>query len=236
MSDKELQAVSGEDLEMFKALVMNFYQRPWEDSYVLLRAEIRKRFLRRDTNPAYNSVLVGEIDDLVTHVVIRYSKVYGKIRRAGSEVESFEAVLEDRVKLVYFEALRRYARLLTDVPVDDDKALESSAPAILVDRTLEEEEERERLNRCYVKCLRELPEHVLDVFIEYCDTDTYPPQERAEVRLRLALREAEIQADMATPEQVLKARRNLNTMISRWRTNHLKPCKERCLGRTASPR
>ena len=236
MSDKELQAVSGEDLEMFKGLVVDFYRRPWEESYTLLRAEIRKRLLRKSTNPTYRSMLVGEVDDLVTSVFIRYAKVYGKIRRAGGEIEGFEAMLEDRVKLVYHEALRRYSRLLPDIRPDSHETTEAASPAVLIDRALEEEEERARLNRCLIECLRELPEHVRNIFLEYFDTDAYSPHERVEMRLRLALREANIPVEQATPEQIFRARRNLNTMISKWRTNHLKPCKEKCLKRVASAR
>lgn len=236
MSDKELQAVSREDLEMFKALVTDFYRRPWEESYFLLRAEIRKRLLRRGTNRTYVSTLRGEVDDLVTRVVIRYSRVYGKIRRAGREIESFEAMLEDRVRLVCYEVLRKYPRHLTEIRVDAPDAPELSATAVRVDRALEEAEERELLNKCLMKCLRELPAHARRVLIEYSDTETYPPGERTQMRLNLALREAGLSADRATPEQIFNARRKLNTAVSRWRSKHLQPCKEKCLRREASAR
>lgn len=235
MSDKEVQAVSGEDWEMFKALVSDFYQRPWEESYVFLRADIWKRFLRRGTNSTYNSLLVGEADDLVTRVVIRYSRVYGKMRRAGKVLDSFEAMLENRVKLVYFEALRRYLKVLTDVRLDDPDSPEPAAPALRVDTALEDEEERKRLNGCLIKCLGELSEHARHVLIEYCNTDGCPPQERSQMRLRLALREARLSADSATPEQVANARTKLNTAVSRWRNNRLRRCKEKCLGLEATP-
>src|SRR4051812_1531620 len=199
MSDKELQAVSGEDLEMFKLLVANFYKRPLEESYALPRADIRRRLLRRSTNPTYKSMLVEEADDLVTRVVIRYGKVYGNIRRAGRVIESFEAMLEDRTKLVYYEALRRYSKHVTDIPIDDPNSPEPPSPVIPIYIQLEDGEERKRLNRCLLKCLRELPEHARSILIEYCDTDKYVPRERSQMRLRLALRESNIPADGATP-------------------------------------
>lgn len=230
MSDKELQEVSSEDLEMFQALVTDSYGRPWEESYQLLRAEIRRRLLRRQTNPTYLSMLREEVDDLVTRVMLRYSIVYGKIRRAGKPLDNFEALLENRVWLVYCEALRRYAKRLPFVPVDDPDFTQPPDPSLPADRALEEEDERKRLNRCYIKCLRELPEHALGVLIEYCDTENYPPHERAQMRLRLALREANISADRATPEQIHSARNSLNVKVSRWRSKDLEPCMGKCLG------
>jgi DNA-directed RNA polymerase specialized sigma24 family protein len=181
-------------------------------------------------------MLRGEVDDLVTKVVIRYSRVYGKIRRAGRELESFEAMLEDRVKLVYYEVLRQYRRHLTEIRVDAPDSPELPATPVRVDRAWEEEEERALLNKCLVKCLRELPEHARRVLIEYTDTETYPPGERAQMRLNLALREAGLSADRATPEEIFNARRNLNTAVSRWRTKHLQPCKEKCLRRAEASR
>jgi DNA-directed RNA polymerase specialized sigma24 family protein len=231
MSDKELEAVSEEDLESFEALVVDFYQKPWEESYALLRAEIKRRLLRRVAYSAYNWRFKVEADDLVTRVVIRYSTVYGKMRRAGVTLDSFEAMLEDRVRLVTHEAIRRYSK---EVPGGGSPDLR--AAGVLVDRALEDEEERERVNRCMAECLRKLPERARRVLIEYCDTNAYPPHERSEMRTTLALREAGVPVDGATPEQRANARRNLRVMVSKLRKDRLQPCKESCLRALASRR
>lgn len=60
---------------------------------------------------------------------------------SGADLEMFiEAMLEDRVELVFYETLRKYQKRLPDVHIDDPNAPEPPAPAVLIDRTLEDEE------------------------------------------------------------------------------------------------
>jgi hypothetical protein len=235
MSEKELEAVSGEDLESFETLVADFYHEPREENYALLRAEIKRRLLRRSAYSFYSRRFRADADDLVTRVVVRYSIVYGKMRRDGVRLDSFEAMLEDRVRLVFREALRRYSRDFPDPRPDGDSS-ELRAGGVPVDRALEDEEERARVNRCMAECLRKLPKHALGVLLEYCDTDAYPPRERSHMRMMLALREAGIPADQATPEQKADARGNLSVMVSKLRNDRLKPCKETCMRAQTPPR
>jgi hypothetical protein len=233
MSDRELRGVSAEDLEMFQAFVADHYRLPWEQSYVELTREIEGRFGRRSTNRIYRTMLEGEMHDLVMAVVIRYAKVHGSMRRAGQKIESFDAMLENRVGHVYKEALRRYGRQLRDINPDDYPDLPDPNPG--VDWQLEEGEERLILLKCRLECLRKLPRRISDIFLEYYDQDC-PPAERAEMRIKLALRLEGSSADRATPEEREKAKGNLDSKMSKWRANNLRPCELKCLRRAASRR
>jgi DNA-directed RNA polymerase specialized sigma24 family protein len=235
MREKELEKVSREDLESFEALVADFYKRPWGASYDLLRGEIKRRLFRRVGNSVFGWRFRAEADDLVTRVVVRYSIVYGNMRRDGVPLDSFEAMLEHWVKLVFHEALRRYSRDVPDFRPGGGQP-ELPAPAIPIDRTLADEEERARLNKCMAECLRKLPKHSLRILVEYCDTDNYPPPERTRMRMLLALREAGIPPDRATSEQRAGAIRNLRVVVSKLRNDRLKPCKEGCMRAQTSPR
>jgi DNA-directed RNA polymerase specialized sigma24 family protein len=234
MREKELEKVSQEDLEGFQVLVADFYKRPWGESYELLRGEIKRRLFRRVGNSVYGWRFRSEADDLITRIVFRYSIVYGSMRRAGVSLDSFEAMLEDRVRLVFHESLRRYSK---DVPVfrPDGDQPEPSAVAAHVDRTLEDEEQRARLNKCMLECLRKLPEHSLRLLAEYHDADDRPQHERTRMRLMLALREAGIPPDRAMPEQEARALRNLRVAISKLKNDRLKPCMEGCMRAQTSP-
>lgn len=234
MREKELEKVSREDFESFEALVTDFYKKPWRESYGLLRGEIKRRLFRRVGNSVVGWRFRAEADDLVTRVVVRYSIVYGGMRRDGVSLDSFEAMLEHMVRLVFHESLRRYSKEAPDFRPDGGQP-ESSAGTVLVDRTMEYEEERARLNKCMAECLRKLPEHSLRLLVEYYDTDNYPPTERTKMRLLLALREAGIPPDRATPEQMADARRNLRVTVSKLRNDRLKPCKEGCMRAQTSP-
>jgi hypothetical protein len=94
---------------------------------------------------------------------------------------------------------------------------------------MEEREERALKVNCYKRCLDELPEYVLNIFLEYYDMDGVPPAARADARRKIALRVAGISAEGATPEEVANAKGNLDSMLSKWRKNTLAPCKDKCL-------
>jgi hypothetical protein len=228
MRKNEFDGISEADMDAFKVLVEQFYKRPWEESYPLLTEEIEKRLRRRDTNKKYRPYLTAELDYLVVSVMARLIKINAKLQRAGKEILDFLAMLESRVGHVYHEELRRLSRAARQLDVNDVNLADRAA---LMDRALEETEEASLAVECYKRCLGELPQRILDIFLEYYDVEGLTPGERAEARRRLALKVEGIPPDEATPEKVKSAKDKLDIKLSKWRKRKLTPCKDECLKR-----
>jgi hypothetical protein len=226
MSKAEFDGISEGDLERFKELLVRFYGKPWEDSYSELTREIEKRLLRKDINVRYRSYFVSNIGDLIMTVVARFIKINSKLQRDGKEILNFYAMLENRIGHVYHEVLRALSRPPEPLPDDDSDLVSQTNSA---EKEMEEKEARLIKAKCYRKCLNELPPHVLNIFLENYGANKLPPAERTQTRLNLALRIAEIPAQAATPEEFKRAKNNLDSMISKWRTKHLEPCMDKCL-------
>ncbi|MDX6403220.1 MAG: hypothetical protein QOH70_675 [Blastocatellia bacterium] len=231
MFHKEFEGLSEKDLEQLKTLLTGFYKKSWEESYQAFTRDIERLILSRDTNKNYRSQLISNLDDLVTTVVLRFTKVNGKLLDAGSEIQHFYGMLDNRVDHVYHEELRRILR--PSRSLDDPDFVERPSETRTIDRDLEEEEERELKIRCQRKCLASLPKATLDIFLEYYGCRKLPPQ-RAQTRLRLALRLANISFAEATPDQVKSSKNKLDSKMSKWRNNFLQQCMEKCLKRERS--
>ena len=228
MPKTEFDGVSPEDLEHFRELLMDFYGCSWEDSLLQLTREIQRRILNRDTNARYISHFHSNVDDLVMSVVSRFVKINAKLRAEGQKINNFYAMLEDRIGHVHFEELRKLGRFTN---IDDlDVASETTSPA----EHLELNEIKAIEARCYKKCLEDLPLHISNIFIEYYDLDELSPKERTEARRQLALREANLSPSETTPEELKRAKNNLESLICKWRKKHLTPCKNKCLKQRSS--
>jgi len=226
MLKNEFDGVTEEDMEYFQELLVKFYEKPWEEAYTQLTEEIEERLRRKDTNKNYRSRLTADLDDLIISVVARLIKVNGKLRRAGKEILNFYAMLENRIHHVYHEELRRLSVSARMLDVDE---MDVASQTASIDREMEEREAWALEVNCYKRCLDELPEHVLNIFLEYYDMDGVPPAARADARRKIALRVAGISAEDATREEVANAKGNLDSMLSKWRRNTLTPCKDKCL-------
>jgi hypothetical protein len=226
MIKNEFEGISEEDIEDFKALVMEFYGRPLEESYALFSKEIAERLERKDTNRNYRSLLSADEHDLVMSVVARFIKINSKLRRAGTEILNFYAMLENRIGHVHHEELRDLSRSARTVNADDIDIISQTIP---IDREMEKSEASRIAAECYNKCLDKLPKHVLDSFLEYYDVEGLTPAERTEARRRLALRVAGISPSVATPEATEDAKKKLDIMLSKWRRKTLVPCKAKCI-------
>lgn len=226
MFKNEFEGISEEDMDDFKVLVVQFYGKPWEESYELLTKEITDRLRRKDTNWNYKSPLLTDMEDLVISVVARFIKINSKLRRAGKEILNFHAMLENRIGHVYHEELRRLLRSARGVELDDVDVVSQMA---LIDREMEESETSAIEVECHKRCLDKLQGHVLDIFLEYYGVDGLTVAERTDARRRLALRVAGISPSEATPGAVAGAKRNLDSMLSKWRKKTLTPCKDKCM-------
>jgi hypothetical protein len=226
MSKTEFDGILKDDLERFKELLVSFYGKSWEDSYVQFTNEISERLRRKETNPKYRSHFESNLNDLVLSVVSRFIRINSKLQRAGQTIHSFHAMLENRIGHVYHEELRRLSKLVP-LPDSDDPDIASETHS--VDRELEQKEKEAITTECYKKCLDDLPIHISKIFFEYYDTEELTPAERTYARQQLALKVANIPHSEATPEKLKRAKNNLDSMISKWRKKHLEPCKEKCL-------
>jgi len=231
MRKTEFDGVSREDVERFEELLTGFYGLSGDDSYRQFTKEIRDRLSRRDTNARYRSQFENNLDDLVMSVVSRFIRINSKLHADGQKIHNFRGMLEDRIGHVYFEELRRLARLVDEVDVND-MAVPSKTNS--PDVEIELSETRAMKARCYKKCLGELPLHISNIFVEYYNTDGLSPTERTRARQQLALRVANSPPSETTHEEVTRAKRNLQSLICKWRTEHLKPCKEKCLKQRSS--
>ena len=231
MSKPEFDGVLGEDLERFKELLVSFYGKSWEDSYVQFTNEISERLRRKDTNPKYRSYFESNLNDLVMSVVARFIRINSKLQRAGQQIHSFPAMLENRIGHVYHEELRRLSKVLP-LPDADDSDIPSGKDSL--EKEMELSEKRAIKTECYKKCLDVLPSHISKIFIEYYDTEGLSPTERIHARQQLAIRLANIPHSEATPEKLKRARNNLDSMICKWRKKYLDPCKEKCLKQRSS--
>jgi hypothetical protein len=229
MAHKELEGLSQEDFELFKKLLTGFYGQEWEESHRLLRKQIEKRLRSKQTNETYRSELLSGIDDLVSSVVLRFATINSKLHNAGREIENFEAMLNNRIKHVYSEELRRIEKIIRDTQSLDDPDARITHTSNGIDSGVEEEEQRAVKLKCQKKCLKELPKDILNTFLEYCGRRTDTATARTEARLKLALRDANLSPSKATPEQATRAMRNLHTKICRYRKNRLLPCQKKCI-------
>lgn len=225
MRKTEFEGISTEDLERFKTLVMDFYGLSWEESYSRLTNEIKTRILRRDINQSYRSHFESTADDLVIIVVSRFARINAKLHAAGQEIHDFYAMLEDRIGHVYHEELRKIKRAKKLVDIDD---LTAPPETISADKEMEEEETRALRLHCYQKCFDNLPSHISSIFMEYYDTEGLLPKERTHKRQQMALRIGNLPAN-TTLEEMKRAKRNLDTQLSKWRKNHLRPCMDKCM-------
>ncbi|MFL6334555.1 MAG: hypothetical protein ACJ754_14675 [Pyrinomonadaceae bacterium] len=226
MLKNEFEGISEEDMEDFQALLVQFYGKPWEESYALFTREVAERLGRKDTNRKYRSPLSADEHDLVMSVVARFIKINSKLRRAETEIVNFYAMLENRIDHVHHEELRDLSRSARTSNVDDIDIISQAAP---IDRAMEESEAGRIAAECYNQCLDELPKHIHDIFIEYYDVDGLTPAERTEMRRRLALRVAGISPSEATPEATGGAKKKLDIMLSKCRRKTLAPCKAKCV-------
>ncbi|MDT5271381.1 MAG: hypothetical protein QOH49_3567 [Acidobacteriota bacterium] len=226
MLKNEFEGISEEDMEDFKALLVQFYGKPWEESYALFTKEIAERLGRKDTNRKYRSPLSADEHDLVMSVVARFIKINSKLRRAETEIVNFYAMLENRIDHVHHEELRHLSKLARTFNVDDIDIISQAAP---IDREMEESEASRIAAECYNQCLGKLPKHILDIYLEYYDVEGLTPAERTEARRRLALRVAGLSPSEATLEATGVAKKNLDIMLSKWRRKNLALCKAKCV-------
>lgn len=234
-SHRTVESVEEVDFKCFEVFITAHYNKSWEESHRMLRAEIRKRFHCKKMKDKYRSALISDIDDLITTVVLRFTRINSKSQAVGG-IKDFNAMLCTITNHVYHEELRRILRQAATHQLDDPETPELAAEVSAIDRELEGRDEIELENSCYLECLQKLPEHILNIFFRYYETENLTPGQREEKRCNLALELAGLAVEEATPQQIKRAKNNLDSLISKWRNTRLKPWKETCMKRMLSRR
>jgi DNA-directed RNA polymerase specialized sigma24 family protein len=233
MSNRVVEGVEREDFERFEVFLTAHYKRSSEESHRLLRAEIERRLRSKNTNPHYRPLLISNVEDLTSIVALRFIKICRILEQNGG-VKNFDALLGNRVNHVYMEERRRIARQAKAIQLDDPETPDLAEETMIGE--LEEREERELEMRCYRECLRKLPERSRDIIIRYCEGENLTSKQREEKHRTQALELAKIPPEEATEEQITRAKNNLESRVSKLRSNCLQPWKETYMKRMRSRR
>jgi len=233
MGTKDHEKISAADLETLEPLLVEYYQKPYQESYERLRKKIEARFRHKDTNSKYSSILTADLDDLVLTVILRLISINGKILKRGQErINDLELMANKITDLVYREELRALRTRLRHQPLDDDNS-ETTGPPLAQRVNDEIRAIREEIMKgCYDSCVEKLPAQVKTVFRAYYTDVVLEPQQLIAERKRLAKEVAgitEAEARNLTPEQELRTLNNLQSKVNKWRKNLIEDCVTRCV-------
>ena len=233
MAFKDHEKISAADLELLQPLLVEYYEKPYQESYELLRKKIEARFRHKDTNSQYSSILMSNLDDLVLTVVFRLISINGKlVTRKAEKINDLELMANKVADLVYREELRAVRKRLRDRPLEEDDA-ERSGP-VLAQQVHDEIRaiRAEIMKRCYDSCVENLPARIKSVFRAYYTDVVLEPQELIAERKRLAKQVAgitETEGQNLTPEQELRTLNNLQSKINKWRRSRVEDCVTECV-------
>jgi hypothetical protein len=233
MGFKDHEKISAADLEMLQPLLVEYYQKPYQEGYELLRKKIEARFRLKDTNNKYSPVLMADLDDLVLTVVLRLISINGKmLTRKAEKINDLELMANKIADLVYREELRALRLRLRDQPLDEDNSEHKAPP--LAQQVHDEIRaiRKEIIKNCYDSCVAKLPAQIKSVFRAYYPDAALEPQELIAERKRLANEVAgitEAEARNRTPEQELRTLNNLQSKVNKWRKSLIEDCVTRCV-------
>lgn len=233
MGSKDHEKISAADIEMLEPLLFEYYKKPYEEGYELLRKKIEERFRYKDTNSKYSSILMADIDDLVLTVVLRLISINSRLLRTKSErINDLESMANKISDLVYREELRALRARLREQPLDDDDS-EYQAPPLVqqVDAEIRAIKE-EIMKGCYQSCVDKLPARIKAVFRAYYTDAALEPKELVAERKRLANEVAgltEPEVERLTPQQEVRILNNLQSKVNKWRKNVVEECVKKCV-------
>jgi len=233
MGTKDHEKISAADLETLEPLLVEYYKKPYQESYELLRKKIEARFRHKDTNSKFSSILTADLDDLVLTVILRLISINGKILKNGQErINDLELMANKITDLVYREELRALRNRLRHQPLDEDNA---EAKGLPLPQQVHDEIRairEELMKSCYDSCVEKLPAQVKTVFRAYYTDAALEPQQLIAERKRLAKEVAgitEAEGRNLTPEQELRTLNNLQSKVNKWRKSLIEDCVTRCV-------
>lgn len=233
MGSKDHEKISAADIKLLEPLLFEYYKKPYQESYELLRKKIEDRFRYKDTNSKYSSMLMADLDDLVLTVVLRLISINSKlIKQKAEKINDLELMVNKISDLVYREELRALRTHLREQPLAEDDS-EYDAPPLVqqVDAEIRAIKE-EIMKGCYDSCVEKLPARIKAVFRAYYTDVVLEPKELIAERKRLANEVAGItepEAKSLTPQQELRILNNLQSKVNKWRKSFIEDCVKRCV-------
>jgi hypothetical protein len=232
MGSKDHDKVSAEDIQLFDSLLVDYYAKPYLESYHILRNRIEGRFRAKNTNIKYVSLLMADLEDLTLTVVFRLMYISGKLFRAKAErINDLELMANRITDFVYQEELKAIRSRLKEQPIDHSES-EPTTPPIsqpIGDRIQMIKSEIAR--DCFEACLERLPASIKDVFRSYYTDESLSPRDLVAMRKRLANEVAGLtpaQAKAQTPEQQFRTLNNLQSKVNKWRKSDIDQCVRDC--------
>jgi RNA polymerase sigma factor (sigma-70 family) len=212
--------MSEADMRIFEARLVEFYKTTMDEGYARLRRHIEKSF------PPSRFV---NYDELIDATITRLIGKTGEFDQKGTRIANFEAMATRIAQYIKHEDYNR-KRVRKDTPIDwdsagDPGALKSSEPRATVDNEIQAIE-KEMMSECFMNCANTLPPDERDLLLEYYRD--LPPKELAELRLKLAIKEAG-GVRGATPDEIHRQLNNLQSKVKKLRDKRVDDCVINCV-------
>jgi chorismate mutase len=217
--------------------VVDYYKKPYEESYQLLRKKLAAKFRGKDTNSKYSSILLGDLEDLILTVIFRLISINSKLLKKGERIQDLELMANRIADFVYQEELRAIRKRLDEPPLNENDP-ESKTPPI--PQRVDDEIQAikgEITRKCYEICVERLPADNRRIFQDYYPNVALDPKQLVARRKRLANEVAGLtpaQAERQTPEQEERTLNNLQSKVNKWRKTYIEQCVKKCIEAEAS--
>jgi ribosomal protein L30/L7E len=233
MSYKDHEKISAEAIKMLEPLLVDYYRKPYQESYQLLRRKIEANFRGKDTNSKYMSIFIDDLEDLISTVILRLVSINSKsLKEKGERIRDLESMVNKITDYVYREELRAIRKRLKEQLIDENDP-ENKTPSL--PQPIDDEIQTIRseiIKRCYEDCVERLPAKIKDVFRAYYPKTRLDPKELVATRRRLATEVAGMtlaQSQRLTPEQAERTLNNLQSKVNKWRRSHIEECVKKCV-------
>lgn len=233
MSPKEQEKISPEAYEKLEALLVGYYQKPYEESYQILSKKVEARLLSKQINIKYRALLINDLEDLIQAVFYRLASVNSEsLTKTGEEIRNPELMAYRITGFVFREKMKEIRKRLKEQSIDDDDS--EKKPIQLRQSTSHQVQAiiEEIIQECYDACLESLRTGIRDIFQSYYPKIQLEAKELVARRRRLAIEKAgltEAQAQSQTPEQEHRIINNLQKNVHTLRGRHVEDCVRECV-------
>jgi DNA-directed RNA polymerase specialized sigma24 family protein len=221
MGYDEFKNLSHEDLKLFEERLTAFFKMSVDDSFVQLRKHLENRFSR-----------LANADELIDTTISRLIRKVAEYERRGERILDLKAFALRMASLIVHEFERAKKRAMPLDPDASPNAEATSRPRELSYRPDSDIRaiEKEIETDCMKACLKELSADKQALLMEYYPDESVKPQEKKELRERLAIREAGGASGTEASQRLVN---NLQVKVSKLRSK-LNECFDKCLNAKTS--